>query len=140
MVSLLVADIDHFKEFNDKHGHARGDDALKAVARQLLEGVRSQDVVCRYGGEEFALILPGTEGEQAMAVAESLRYAVEHARGGMPSGVTISVGVASTQDGDIHGVNDLFRAADRALYAAKAAGRNRVVRYAAAAAEAGAPA
>jgi diguanylate cyclase (GGDEF)-like protein len=73
-------------------------------------------------------------------VAESLRYAVEHARGGMPAGVTISVGVASTQDGDIHGVNDLFRAADRALYAAKAAGRNRVVRYAAAAAEAGAPA
>jgi len=131
-LSLLVADIDHFKEFNDKHGHARGDEALKAVARQLLEGVRSQDVVCRYGGEEFALILPGTDAEQAMVVAESLRYAVEHAKGGMPAGVTISVGVASTTDGGIHGVSELFRAADSALYSAKAAGRNRVVRYASA--------
>jgi len=135
-VSLLVADIDHFKEFNDRHGHSRGDEALKAVARQLLEGVRSQDVVCRYGGEEFALILPGTDGEQAMVVAEALRYAIEHAKAGMPAGVTISVGVASTTDGGIHGVTELFRAADSALYTAKAAGRNRVVRYAGTAAEA----
>jgi diguanylate cyclase (GGDEF)-like protein len=135
-VSLLVADIDHFKQFNDKHGHTRGDDALKAVAKQLLEGVRSQDVVCRYGGEEFALILPGTDAEQAMVVAESLRYAVEHAKGSMPAGVTISVGVASTTDGGVQGVAELFRAADSALYTAKAAGRNRVVRYAGTAAEA----
>jgi two-component system cell cycle response regulator len=110
------------------------------VAKQLLEGVRSQVVVCRYGGEEFALILPGTDGEQAMVVAESLRYAIEHAKAGMPAGVTISVGVASTTDDGVQGVIELFRAADTALYLAKAAGRNRVVRYAGTAAEAATPA
>jgi diguanylate cyclase (GGDEF)-like protein len=129
-LSLLVADIDHFKQYNDRHGHVRGDEALKLVARALLEGVRSQDIVCRYGGEEFALILPGTDGEQAMTVAESLRYAVEHAHGTGAEPVTISVGVASHSDGGIGNPEDLFRAADQALYAAKSAGRNRVLRYA----------
>jgi diguanylate cyclase (GGDEF)-like protein len=129
-LSLLVADIDHFKQYNDRHGHVRGDEALKLVARALLEGVRSQDIVCRYGGEEFALILPGTDGEQAMTVAESLRYAVEHAHGTGAEPVTISVGVASQADGGIGNPEDLFHAADQALYAAKSAGRNRVLRYA----------
>ena len=128
-LSLLVADIDHFKQYNDRHGHVRGDDALKLVARQLLEGVRSQDIVCRYGGEEFALILPGTDGEQAVAVAESLRAAVEHGEGVAGEPVTISVGVASADDNGIGSPADLFRAADGALYKAKAGGRNRVVRY-----------
>ena len=129
-LSLLVADIDHFKQYNDRHGHVRGDEALKLVARALLDGVRSQDIVCRYGGEEFALILPGTDGEQAMTVAESLRYAIEHAHGTGADPITISVGVASHADGGIGNPEDLFRAADQALYAAKAAGRNRVLRYA----------
>jgi diguanylate cyclase (GGDEF)-like protein len=131
-LSLLVADIDHFKKYNDTHGHSRGDEALKAVAKQLLDGVRSQDVVCRYGGEEFALILPGTDAEQAMVVAESLRYAIEHYQGPLVAPITISVGVAGIHDGGVTGVAELFRAADSALYLAKAAGRNRVVRYSAA--------
>jgi diguanylate cyclase (GGDEF)-like protein len=128
-VSLLVADIDHFKQFNDRHGHARGDEALRAVAKQLLEGVRSQDIVCRYGGEEFALILPGTDGDQAMVVAETLRQSIEQSKGTSVGMVTISVGVASPADGGIGDDSALFRAADAALYQAKAGGRNRVVRY-----------
>jgi diguanylate cyclase (GGDEF)-like protein len=128
-IALLVADIDHFKSINDKFGHARGDDILRLVAKQLLEGVRSQDIVCRYGGEEFALILPGTDGAQAAAVAEALRVAIEHGKTGLPMPVTVSVGVASPQDGAINSVGDLFHHADAALYEAKASGRNRVVRW-----------
>lgn len=128
-LSLLVVDIDHFKAFNDQHGHSRGDEVLRTVARQLLDGVRDQDIVCRYGGEEFVLILPGASGDQAMQVAESLRYAIEQSKVHGAESITISVGVASPGDGDLADVGALFRAADAALYQAKAAGRNRVVRH-----------
>ncbi|MEO8159844.1 MAG: diguanylate cyclase [Arenimonas sp.] len=127
-LSLLVADIDHFKEFNDTFGHNRGDEVLRTVARQLLEGVRSQDIVCRYGGEEFALILPGTDSAQAAQIAEGLRTTIEKA-GRSDGQITISVGVASPGDVAMNNVADLFSAADNALYAAKAGGRNRVVRF-----------
>jgi two-component system, sensor histidine kinase LadS len=127
-ISLLVADIDHFKAFNDRFGHLRGDEVLKAVAKHLREGVRGQDTVCRYGGEEFALILPGMNGAQAAAVAESLRAAVEGAN--LAEGkVTISVGVACPGDQPIPHIDDFFRAADSALYQAKYQGRNRVVQF-----------
>jgi diguanylate cyclase (GGDEF)-like protein len=129
-VSLLVADIDHFKKFNDAFGHARGDEVLKTVARALLDGVRTQDIVCRYGGEEFALILPGMGGIEAHAVAEDLRRAVARERGPTGEPVTISVGLATSADPGIAEVTDLFHAADEALYRAKHAGRNRVVRAA----------
>jgi diguanylate cyclase (GGDEF)-like protein len=127
-LALLLVDIDHFKRFNDLFGHARGDEVLKAVARVLRDGVRRGDVVCRYGGEEFALLLPGTDARQAVAVGEALRRAVASAKASVGGPVTVSVGVASTEEGDMASVTDLFHAADMALYEAKAAGRNRVMR------------
>jgi len=127
-LSLLVVDIDRFKQFNDAYGHSRGDDVLKTVADRLCQGVRRGDSVCRYGGEEFALILPGATGADAVQIAESLRKTLQD--NPMPeTTVTISVGVASTQDNNFDNAYDLFKAADRALYQAKEQGRNCVVRY-----------
>ena len=129
-MSPLVVDIDHFKQFNDDFGQARGDEVLKLVADHLCHGVRRGDSVCRYGGEEFALILPGADGSAAAEVAETLRQTVE--RNVPPEAtITISVGVASTSDQAFSNVDEMFRAADGALYRAKDSGRNRVVRFAA---------
>ncbi|WP_371282450.1 7TM diverse intracellular signaling domain-containing protein [Dokdonella sp.] len=130
-LSLLVVDIDNFKQFNDRHGHARGDQVLRKVAEQLGNGVRRGDHVCRFGGEEFALILPGTDGNEAMRVAESLRVMIEESCLSEER-VTISVGTSSTRDHPFASLDELFNAADRALYRAKNLGRNRVERHAAA--------
>jgi len=129
-LALLVVDIDHFKQFNDRYGHARGDEVLKLVADHLCHGVRRGDSVCRYGGEEFALILPGATSAEAVSVAESLRHIVEGTISA-DEPVTISVGVASTRDREFENADEIFKAADRALYRAKDLGRNRVVRFAA---------
>ncbi len=125
-LSIVMLDLDHFKKLNDSHGHAAGDLALQAVAAELVRGVRHMDVVCRYGGEEFLILMPGTSLAVAVERAEQLRRAMEAlvvAAGDKQIGVTASVGVAVLQARDIHG-DLLLCAADQALYAAKAAGRN----------------
>lgn len=123
-MSVLVIDVDHFKEFNDRHGHLAGDGILRSLADVLARSLRrTEDVVARYGGEEFLVVLPGADVALAAALAETQRAAVA----GSSLGVTISVGVACTRPVAGASVLDLVAAADKALYAAKRDGRNRVV-------------
>lgn len=134
--SLLMADIDHFKHVNDTYGHATGDRVLQTVARTLKEGLRTADVCARYGGEEFAVLLPHTLGEGALLVAERLRQTLGSTRYtglGLPpdASVTISIGIA-TCPSDAIDLDELFELADKALYRAKADGRDKVCAYAAA--------
>jgi diguanylate cyclase (GGDEF)-like protein len=123
-------DLDHFKLFNDTFGHAGGDAVLRLVGELLREGIRTEDIACRYGGEEFAIILSDAALEVIVQRAESLRQLIKNSIAVHigPSGgaLTVSIGVAISPD---HGGNgyDLLRAADEALYSAKALGRDRVV-------------
>lgn len=133
-MALLFVDVDHFKLFNDRHGHQTGDECLRAVAGVVSRhAVRPLDLASRYGGEEFALILPEMDCDTACAVAEDIRAAVmglriAHGADGAGDHVTLSVGVASQIPGEADGGPDrLLGAADEALYAAKRLGRNRVL-------------
>jgi diguanylate cyclase (GGDEF)-like protein len=123
-----MIDIDHFKQYNDVRGHQAGDGCLRSVAQVLSTGLRERDLVCRYGGEEFAIIAPRLTASAARHVAEQVRRNVvrlclSHPLGGT---VTVSLGVA-TADPDTPGdAKALVAAADAALYRAKRAGRNRV--------------
>jgi diguanylate cyclase (GGDEF)-like protein len=122
-MSLLMLDIDFFKPFNDKHGHQAGDEVLRRVAQVLRESVhRAADLVARYGGEEFIVLLPETGEEQARAIAELLRARIEES--GL---VTASLGVATQVPARDGQPEELMKRADEALYAAKRAGRNRVM-------------
>lgn len=126
-LSLIMADLDHFKRFNDAFGHPRGDEVLIAVAGALRKLSRSTDVVARYGGEEFTLILPETSLDQAKAVADRARECVEALELGSERGgsrITLSLGVAAHHLGASK--EELLTQADEALYRAKRAGRNRV--------------
>lgn len=129
-LSLVMIDIDYFKRLNDTAGHAAGDAVLKRVARQLMSGVRREDIACRFGGEEFVLVLPELTLDGAAERAESLRReiegSVEAVTGKAIGPVTASFGVASFP---LHGASgdEIVRAADAALYQAKSRGRNRVV-------------
>ncbi len=131
-LSLLICDIDYFKAFNDHFGHAAGDQCLRAVARAMNAAIaRSGDALARIGGEEFAVLLPATNLAAALAVAERLRAAVAdlriaHAGSQFGSWVSISIGLAQLELGHTHHFEDLFDAADQALYRAKANGRNRI--------------
>lgn len=135
-LSLLMVDVDHFKSFNDRYGHATGDRVLQAVAGILKGTLRNVDVCARLGGEEFAMLLPNTSGENAFHVADRVRHTLRETRYtglGLPFevNITISVGVA-TCPRDATTLEDLLELADKALYAAKAQGRDRVQQHAAA--------
>ncbi|MBA3447063.1 MAG: GGDEF domain-containing protein [Pseudaminobacter sp.] len=125
--ALLIIDADHFKAINDRFGHSHGDEALRIIARSIRGSVRSGDLVGRLGGEEFGVFLPGAGEEAAADIAERIRSVIAGATF-MPDGVhcplSVSVGGA-VYDSRID-FGELFRAADQRLYAAKAAGRNRV--------------
>jgi len=126
-MSLIMMDIDHFKNVNDRFGHPFGDEALRTLVRTCEATVRTTDILARYGGEEFCIILPETSLADAVAFAERLRQAVETATVsafGAETTMTISLGVSAASPDD-EGISILDRA-DKGLYAAKAAGRNRV--------------
>ena len=131
-VGLILCDIDHFKEFNDKHGHLEGDRCLQQVAAALQSVTRISDLTAaRYGGEEFAVLLPSCDPDELERVAERLRSAVQtldirHGKSSVSEQVTFSVGVSHLVPGSLTATDDLIRAADRALYKAKEGGRNLV--------------
>ena len=129
VVTLLMIDLDHFKNINDTLGHLVGDDALRELAALLAESIRSVDVVARYGGEEFVIVLPETGLQGAVKFAERTRERIEKTpfvdvHGGVH--ITASIGVASFPGNEVETVDDLFARADEALYRAKAEGRNKV--------------
>jgi two-component system cell cycle response regulator len=128
-VSLLMLDIDHFKRVNDTWGHTLGDEVLREVAIRLASSVRAVDIPCRYGGEEFVVVMPATRLTDAARIAERIRTAISvepFAVGDREIPVTVSLGV-SASDGADDRPESLIRRADEALYEAKAAGRNQVV-------------
>jgi diguanylate cyclase (GGDEF)-like protein len=129
-VALLLLDIDHFKQINDTFGHQGGDALLRALGEFLIQRTRAQDVACRYGGEEFAIILSGANQETAAQRAKILRddlkhMIVEHA-GRIVGQITFSIGIAVSPE---HGTSatELLRAADASLYRAKDQGRDCIV-------------
>jgi diguanylate cyclase (GGDEF)-like protein len=129
-LGIIMVDVDHFKTINDTMGHAVGDCVLNQVASILLENKKSSDIACRFGGDEFVLILPGCALEEALKRAEDIRQIIEKtdfkAGGKTAKRITLSFGVSTLPD---HGKTreELLRSADNAMYSAKEAGRNRVV-------------
>ncbi len=134
-ISLIMLDIDHFKEYNDNYGHVAGDECLKRLARALAETMkRPADLAARYGGEEFACILPDTGAEGASWLASELRLQVEslaipHAFSPTADHITVSVGAVTLFPAPDQSPEELVVFADQALYAAKAEGRNRIITW-----------
>jgi two-component system cell cycle response regulator len=133
-LSLMITDLDRFKSVNDRFGHDGGDAVLREFARRLRKNVRGIDLACRFGGEEFVVVMPDTEPHVARRIAERIREEIEQEAFLLPGGgelhVTVSIGVSSVKPGD-ESVGALMKRADVALYEAKSGGRNRVVAEAA---------
>lgn len=131
LLSLIIIDIDHFKDFNDTYGHPAGDQALKEAARVFRQNIRDKDVLCRYGGEEFLILLPSTGIEEAFKCAERIREAIQHQsvkiNETVTENITISGGVACYPM-DAGNGDQLLRIADEVLYSAKHKGRNKIHR------------
>jgi diguanylate cyclase (GGDEF)-like protein len=128
-LSMLMLDVDHFKAYNDQHGHLAGDYALCLVAHTLRNLLRPKDSMARYGGEEFVILLPELDSDEARTIGERLRQSLEQVSSfyspvGILPGVTVSIGMAQMQDKD--GLESLIARADAALYKAKQQGRNRL--------------
>lgn len=131
--SCIMADIDHFKTFNDLYGHSVGDQVIQVVARSLSQNIRNEDLLCRYGGEEFCILLPGTDLEQARSIAERMRSTIETSaltaiRSSRVERITASFGIASLSQG-ARRIEELIDQADSALYKSKESGRNRVTAW-----------
>jgi diguanylate cyclase (GGDEF)-like protein len=128
-VSVCAIDLDKFKHINDSYGHQAGDKVLSRLAALLVSSVRPEDIVCRYGGDEFILILPGVDGKRATQIAERARRIISESPIRTRDGdiyITISIGCASRNAGEHISSEDLIRRADSALLSCKASGRNRV--------------
>lgn len=135
-LSILMLDLDHYKDINDKYGHQAGDQMLRCIGNLLQKVTRRMDIVARYGGDEIVVILPNTDHEVASAIADRIRWAVEEKSPGLQSQFcrtkniqcTVSIGVATLPECRMDG-NQLLQMADTALYQAKESGRNCVVAY-----------
>ncbi|WP_192034634.1 GGDEF domain-containing protein [Halomonas sp. YLGW01] len=132
-ISALVIDVDHFKEYNDLYGHQAGDECLVEIANVLRDTFRREtDIVVRLGGEEFLVVLLDADEDEAVGLAEAMRgmlqaVGIEHEASSVADVVTVSIGVAVTQTGEPLSLDAMIATADTALYACKAAGRNRVI-------------
>jgi diguanylate cyclase (GGDEF)-like protein len=128
-LAMMIIDVDHFKRINDEYGHEGGDNALIETVRRIRESLRTEDLVGRLGGEEFVAVMPSTDGQSALAAAERIRSSFSDATmriGSSDITITVSVGVA-VLDAQDQQYSHLLRRADRAMYAAKTAGRNKVM-------------
>jgi len=128
-LSLMILDIDHFKSINDTYGHATGDEVLKNFSTMFRDSLRNVDIVCRFGGEEFVAILPDTDIQLAMEVAQRLRLNIETSIMPVEDNelrYTISIGLTGLREKDTS-INQLINRADEALYHAKKSGRNQVI-------------
>ena len=123
-VRARVADLDHFKQLNDTHGHEAGDRALRVFAHATLQALRDEDLVARWGGEEFVIVLPDADCDQAVVVLERVRSNLAQAHQGGHAPFTASFGVTDSSRGD--SLQELIQLADVGLYMAKAAGRDRI--------------
>ncbi len=123
----MMVDIDHFKRVNDEHGHSVGDEVIRRLAQELVSEWHDRELVCRFGGEEFCLLLTDTDAEGGIALASRVRQSIA-ARGFAPVAVSASFGVSSLESGALD-FYDLLNQADEALYASKDNGRNRVTSY-----------